>query len=320
CHVRVISRYDFGAYQEASDALYGVFLRCAPVVMAVSCDEAFLELPAGVDPMVAMTEIRRQVWVDTGCPASAGASTNMLLARCGFRHIPVHRGGACCSTLAVRIATKRAKPNGQFWLPPERATEHLGPLPVKDLPGVGWKLGKRLNQAGITVCSDLWPLSLSHLQHALGLGEKTGRAIWESCRGIDNRPVQAPTVLMSIGAEVNYGVRFDTDQQVNKFLDELVRELCTRMAAEGVAGKALTLKLMKQKQGVGQPRKYMGHGICEARSKLLNLHRPTGRHGPLWAAALQLLKELKVPPDKIRGIGLQMTRLSVAEGGGEGAG
>lgn len=51
-------RYDFEAYTEASDNMYGVFLRYAPVVMAVSCDEAFLELAEGIDPMAAATQAR----------------------------------------------------------------------------------------------------------------------------------------------------------------------------------------------------------------------------------------------------------------------
>lgn len=50
-------RYDFEAYTEASEKMYGVFLRHAPVVMAVSCDEAFLELAEGTGPMAAATQV-----------------------------------------------------------------------------------------------------------------------------------------------------------------------------------------------------------------------------------------------------------------------
>lgn len=55
---------------------------------------------------------------------------------------------------------------------------------------MGWKLRRRLNDEGLNTCSDLWPLSAAHLQKGLGLGEKTGQALWEACRGIDKRPVQ----------------------------------------------------------------------------------------------------------------------------------
>ncbi|CAM9347459.1 unnamed protein product, partial [Hapterophycus canaliculatus] len=342
CPELIVLRYDFEAYTEASEKMYGVFLQYAPVVMAVSCDEAFLELAEGTDPMAAASQargydffflIRRRIFEETGCSASAGASNNMLLARLPI--FTLNADGSIVVGSAViagatayldrnapavaRMATKEAKPDGQFWLPTEIAMRHMGPLPVQDLPGVGWKLRKRLNDEGLNVCSDLWRLSLNQMQKGLGLGEKTGRALWEACRGIDKRPVQAPPDRKSIGAEVNYGVRFDTQAQAVGFLSELAVELSRRMAAEGVLGRALTLKIMKQKDGVGLPRKYLGHGICDARSKLLNLGRATADAGTLKSHALHLLKEAKVPPDKIRGIGLQMTRL-VSAAGGDGVG
>lgn len=61
---------------------------------------------------------------------------------------------------------------------------------AQDLPGVGWKLRRRLNEENMNICSDLWPLPVARLQKGFGLGEKTGQALWEACRGIDNRPVQ----------------------------------------------------------------------------------------------------------------------------------
>jgi nucleotidyltransferase/DNA polymerase involved in DNA repair len=36
---------------QVSDQIYRIFHRTAPVVQAVSCDEAFMELPAGCDAM-----------------------------------------------------------------------------------------------------------------------------------------------------------------------------------------------------------------------------------------------------------------------------
>ncbi|CAM9559652.1 unnamed protein product [Ectocarpus sp. 4 AP-2014] len=325
CPELIVLRYDFEAYTAASEKMYGVFLRYAPVVMAVSCDEAFLELGEGTDPMEAATRIRRSIFEETGCSASAGASNNMLLARrpgrCDVGETSQADVSSSLSSVlsSSRMATKEAKPDGQFCLPPEVAMRHMGPLLVQDLPGVGWKLRKRLNEQGLASCSDLWPLSLTHMQKGLALGEKTGRALWEACRGIDKRPVQAPPDRKSIGAEVNYGVRFDTQTQADGFLSELAEELSRRMVTEGVLGRALTLKIMKQRDGVGLPRKYLGHGVCDARSKLLNLGHATADAATLKPHALQLLRECKVPPGKIRGIGLQMTRLVPASSGsGEG--
>ncbi len=74
--------------------------------------------------------------------------------------------------------------------------------------------------------ADLWPLVSS----------------WCYCT-----PSQAPPDRKSIGAEVNYGVRFDTQAQADGFLAELAVELSRRMAVEGVLGRAVTLKIMKQR-------------------------------------------------------------------------
>lgn len=58
CGCGICCRYDFEAYTETSEKMYRVFLRYAPVVMAVSCDEAFLEMAEGTDPMEAATRVR----------------------------------------------------------------------------------------------------------------------------------------------------------------------------------------------------------------------------------------------------------------------
>ena len=58
CGRGVFHRYDFEAYTETSEKMYRIFLRFAPMVMAVSCDEAFLELAEGTDPMQAATRVR----------------------------------------------------------------------------------------------------------------------------------------------------------------------------------------------------------------------------------------------------------------------
>lgn len=52
--------------------------------------------------------------------------------------------------LLARLATKRAKPNGQSVINPEEARAVLGDLEVDALPGVGWSLKKKLADMSIT--------------------------------------------------------------------------------------------------------------------------------------------------------------------------
>lgn len=70
-------------------------------MQAVSCDEAFLDVTesAAADPETLALIIRTEIAETTRCTASAGIAENMLLAR---------------------LATGSAKPNGQFFLSPEK--------------------------------------------------------------------------------------------------------------------------------------------------------------------------------------------------------
>lgn len=51
------------------------------------------------------------------------------------------------------------------------------------------------------------------------LGEKTGQALWDAAHGLDQRQVEAPKARKSIGAEVNWGVRFQSNDDAEVFLD-----------------------------------------------------------------------------------------------------
>ena len=69
-------------------------------MQAVSCDEAFLDFTDSEveDPELLASSIREEIYATTGCTASAGIAGNMLMAR---------------------IATRTAKPNGQYCITPE---------------------------------------------------------------------------------------------------------------------------------------------------------------------------------------------------------
>jgi nucleotidyltransferase/DNA polymerase involved in DNA repair len=50
------------------------------------------------------------------------------------------------------------------------------------------------------------------------LGAQTGAALWQHAHGIDERPVAPPKARRTVGAEVNWGVRFSTQQEADTFL------------------------------------------------------------------------------------------------------
>lgn len=68
----------------------------------------------GISPEDFVTHLRTEIQALTGCPCSAGIGANRLQAR---------------------MATKKAKPDGQFFLRPNDVEEYFGPIAISDLPG-----------------------------------------------------------------------------------------------------------------------------------------------------------------------------------------
>jgi nucleotidyltransferase/DNA polymerase involved in DNA repair len=296
----VLVPYDFEAYEKTSEQIYKIFLKFAETVEAVSVDEAYLEMTGIVLPRqfqdkelcciedVAL-ELRKQIERVSGCTASIGIGSNKTLAR---------------------IATKKAKPNGQFTIWSSEAIEKLSLLPVEHLPGVGWITRRRLESMNIFTCQQLRELSLETLEREFG--RQTAHSLYEACRGKDDRPVEIYRPPKSVGAEVNWGVRFENSSQgaekCKKFILDIVEVVCERLKAADAKATKLTYKVLRKRKDAPPPRKYLGCGIVDEFSK--STWFPSSDSvleiGP---RCLALHESLNVPLDELRGVGIHCSGL-----------
>ena len=286
CPGLIVVPYEFEKYEKVSEQVYRIFLKYTSAVQPISCDEAFLDITGLGDPETIASAIRKDIVDATGCTASAGIGPNMLLAR---------------------IATKKAKPNGQFLLTAAAALPFLAELKVEELPGVGWSTERKLAEAGLTTVGDLQATSKSKLQKELG--NNAGSVLWDFAHARDNRKVEPPKPRQSVGAEVNWGIRFVTAEDPEIFLKNLAVEVAGRMKQAGIRGKTITLKLKRKKPGWTEPIKFLGCGACDSFSKSVTLASGTATAEDLYRESVTLLRMLRVPFDEIRGIGITVTRL-----------
>lgn len=135
--------------------------------------------------------------------------------------------------------------------------------------------------------------------------------MWEAARGIDHRKVVTPAPRKSLGAEVNWGVRFETQEDADAFLKQLAEEVWSRLQMAGLRGRCLTLKLKKRKEGETNPVKFLGCGICDNLSRSLTLASFPESAAAIHSTACEMLRAMRCPPSEIRGIGLNV---SVASG------
>ena len=55
----------------------------------------------------------------------------------------------------------------------------------------------------------------------------TGGQVWAYAHGVDERQVEPPKSRKSVGAECNWGIRFQNDADAVAFMDNLAGELST---------------------------------------------------------------------------------------------
>ncbi|KAG5460925.1 MAG: hypothetical protein BJ554DRAFT_6970 [Olpidium bornovanus] len=288
-----------------------ILLHHADELQAVSCDEALLDVSSkmaesgqGQEEALAQ-QIRQEIREATGCEASIGISGNIMLAR---------------------MATKQAKPCGQYFLKSDEVQGFLRGKSVRELPGVGWSLEQRLMDKGIILISDLQQKSKSELQKSFG--PKTGTTLYEFSRGIDERPLVVATPRQSIGADVAWGVRFDDNAQVEvgvvlpatayrimrgsahtkrqKFVNDLAAEVARRMKAvgggEGTRARCITLKIkIRAANAPKEPPKFLGCGECDSYSKSVKLVHATGDAEVIGRECNIMIKQFNFDPTDIRG-------------------
>ncbi|KAL3460282.1 hypothetical protein BJX64DRAFT_263552 [Aspergillus heterothallicus] len=300
--------YDFPAYEEASRKFYRAILAVDGIVQSVSIDEALVDitslcLAAGGSDGKGVSEgsiyreqskaneiaenLRATVKADTGCAVSVGIGGNILQAK---------------------VALRKAKPAGQFHLKPDAVLEFIAELPVQSLPGVGYSLSSKMEELGVKLVKDIRELSREKLTNALG--PKTGIKLWDYARGIDRTKVGNEVVRKSVSAEVNWGIRFVTQDQADDFVRSLCEELHRRLVENLVKGKQLTLKVMRRALDAPlEPVKHLGHGKCDVFNKSVVLGISTNAADLLGKEAVSMLQSLKISPGDLRGLGVQMTKL-----------
>ncbi|KAI8576142.1 hypothetical protein K450DRAFT_258213 [Umbelopsis ramanniana AG] len=282
--------YEFDKYKEVSEKFYEILFEHADDLEPVSVDEAIIDVTSSITDSMTIdefaTKIRSEIRESTGCEASIGCGSNILLAR---------------------LATKVAKPCGQYFVDHNSILEFLNPISVYDLPGIGYAMGEKLNRMNLKTLEDLRAYTMKALQDIFG--KKTGESLYKFARGIDDRPLSSGQPRQSVSAEVSWGVRFENDDQVREFVLGLCKEVEKRLRNVGCKGKSITMKIKRRKLDALEAAKHLGHGICDNFSKSVSLEQYTDDALFIFDEAMKLLQSYHFESVDIRGLGVQIQKL-----------
>jgi len=141
---------------------------CLPVTAVLSVDEMACRLMGRERPLLAAMELGRQV-------------KRRILERVG----PMMRSsvGLATNRYLAKVASDMEKPNGLVALTADILPEALRQLTLRDLPGIGARTEKRLNEKGIRTMEEL--LALNCEQAGEVWGSVWGERLWHWLQGED---------------------------------------------------------------------------------------------------------------------------------------
>lgn len=296
CPDLVLVPPNFTKYKQASKEIQEIFAEYDANFSPMSLDEAYLDITEymqknashyGVETFegfedgnlaeAIVAEMRQKITVKTQLTASAGIAPNTRLAK---------------------VCSDMNKPNGQFYLPPDRQQilEFVSALPIRKVCGIGNVTEQQLQALDITVCSHLLEkrglLKLlfsdisynSFISIALGLGHTTLETWTEKDR-------------KSISTETTFRGTADR-KTLFRLTDELCQELADEMEQKDILGKVFTLKLKTTD--------------FQTKTRAQTLPDATRAYDVMFSCAKRLLQhemDASVQPLSLRLLGVRMSTL-----------
>lgn len=194
---------------------------------SASIDEAYLNITQycqdkDIDPREAVEQIRREVHEKTQITVSAGIAANAKLAK---------------------ICSNKNKPNGQFYLPPDRASimAFMQSLPTRKVNGIGRVFERELEAIGVRTCGDIY----AQRQYLAKLfGEKAFHFLMQCYLGLGRTEVQPAEEYerKSVGTESTFaemGGHIELREKLRHTAEELEKD----MLRTQFKGRTLVLKV-----------------------------------------------------------------------------
>ena len=271
-----------GACGEKSKAIRDVLVRFAPVVVAASVDEFYLDL-TGTEAMYheePMTEtaqrIRAAVIAETGCSVSIGGGTSTLIAKIAAGAAkPIPGSGAT----GVRIVA------------PGDEERFMRTQPLAEIPGIGPKAQERLTSLGFVRVPDVLdadPLTLRRY-----LGDKLSEWLVRKSQGLGSSSLHGREQQKAMSREDTFDHDIADDAALEVELQRLAVRVVADLRGDGLRARTITIKLRQND--------FTTHNASRT------LDFPVSTDRAVFTTARQLLRKLRTKrrlPVRLLGVAL----------------
>lgn len=222
CPHAISVRGNHHLYSEASAEVTKIIADMVPLYQKASVDEFYIDL-TGTDrffsPYKLASEVRQRIIRETQLPISFGLGSGKTIAK---------------------MATNKAKPNGQLFIPHGCEMQFLGPLPISAIPGLGESTAKKVYEYGIEKIGDLQRCELRFLQTVFG---KNGLWMYNKARGLDSAEIIPHSERKSISTEQTFSRNVSDERTLESILVSMTEELSSKLRRENKLASCLAIKI-----------------------------------------------------------------------------
>ncbi|OMD76833.1 DNA polymerase IV [Paenibacillus odorifer] len=227
CPELIIVRPHMQDYIDVSMQIMKIVEQYTDLVEPYSIDEMFCEFTGSMhlfadNPIDLAKQIQAKIYNETGIYARAGIGENKILSK------------ICCDIIAKKIS------GGVFHLQKSDLEKYIWDQPVREMWGIGSRMGKHLFKMGIHTIGDLAKTPLSLLRKKWGVN---GEVIWKTANGIDSSPVSVAThsIQKDIGNGMTLPRDYRTAEEIEVVILDLCSEVCRRTRKKGLMGSVVSI-------------------------------------------------------------------------------
>jgi len=278
CPKGIFVPVDMEKYLKESMRIRKIFFQFTPLVEAIGCDEAFLDITGCEklfgDELEIAKKIKGRIYEQTNLTSSAGIGPNKFLAK---------------------LASSIGKPNGLIVLEnTKEVIKKVKLLPVSYIWGAGRVTCEELKSMGIITIGDLAGAPLEIIENKFG---EPGRIIHKMANGFDDRKVTPNQEPKSIGREITYSRDIDDLGTLRSTLLLLSQKISRNLRLKKYKGRVITLKIR--------------FSDFKTITRRITLKKYTSNIFDIHKFSVSLLKNLDLNRKKIRLIGISVSGLKL---------
>ncbi|KAM9098049.1 DNA polymerase kappa isoform 2-T2 [Sarcophilus harrisii] len=270
---------NFDKYREVSKEVREILADYDPNFMAMSLDEAYLNITKHLEERQNWPEDKRRYFIKRGNPTENdspphlqqqepeipsqahfeeqrdpqvlqnsvifGTSADEVVKEIRFRIEQktslTASAGIAPNTMLAKVCSDKNKPNGQYQISPNRQAvmDFIKDLPIRKVPGIGKVTEKMLKALGIVTCSDLYQ---KRALLSLLFSETSWHSFLHISLGLGSTQMERDGERKSMSIERTFS-EINKAEELYSLCQELCNDLAQDLQREGLKGKTVTIKL-----------------------------------------------------------------------------